>query len=128
MDTFPVIYHNAYGGFGFEDEHVQEYNRRTGANWTARQLRLRAEDLRFDPVMAAVVEEMAVESNLRVEWHSEKYRDYVIIDEYDGLEEVRINVNLYLLDEIAKVLVAPDIDDTERCWRINELIEQRENE
>lgn len=125
---FPVIYHTNYGGFGFENEHVQEYNRRTGANWTAGQLKLRAEDLRYDPVMAAVVQEMPIESHLRVQWHSVKYRDYVIIDEYDGLEDVRINVNLYLLDEIAKVLVAPDIDDTERCWRINELVQQKDDE
>jgi len=125
---FPVIYHTNYGGFGFKDEHVQEYNRRTGGNWTASQLWRRTEEMRYDPVMAAVVQEMPVRHHLHVQWHPVKYRDYVIIDEYDGVENVRINVNLYLLDEIAKVLVAPDMDDTQRCWRINELVQQKEEQ
>lgn len=129
MDTFPVIYHANYGSFRLEEEHLQEYNRRTGSTLTRHHARLRGEDLRFDPVMAAVVQDLAaVESDLRVEWHPVKYRDYVNIDEYDGFETVNININLYLLDQIAEVLVAPDIDDTERCWRINELVQQREHD
>ena len=130
MDTFPVIYHNAYGSFRFKDEHVQEYNKRTGGNLTKYDAKLRAEEWRYDAVMAAVVEDLTefVDSHLRVEWHAVRHRDYVIIDEYDGLEEVNININLYLLDEIDKVLVDPDIDDTERCWRINELVQQKEDE
>lgn len=129
MDTFPVLYHANYGCFRLEDEHVQEYNRRTGSNLTRHDARVRGEDWRFDTVMAAVVVDLASEtSDLRVEWHPVKYRDYVNIDEYDGFETVRININLYLLDQIAEALVAPDIDDTQRCWRINELVQQRDHD
>jgi len=79
--------------------------------------------------MARVVDELNQRENrskLTVEYVESKYKDYVEIDEYDGLETLNININLYLLDGIAKLLENDEINDEECLLCINELVEQRE--
>lgn len=126
MDVFPII-SVPDGSFHLCEEHVREYNRRTGGDLTTHWCKNCGEHLRYDPVLAAVVEELrdTVDSTMRVKWYPMRYRDYVTIDADCCSETVHVNVNLCLLREIAQVLASPGIDDAERCRRISELAQQR---
>lgn len=132
----PVIINTCYGGFCFSEEAIEEYNKRKlqqDETFTplVYKSNKRNQDLRFDPIMANVVMELGDSvgpqtSRLTVHQIEERYKDYVEIDEYNGFEHLEIRNATYILDEIDKAVKGTQPDD-EKLWRIEDLLQQRDD-
>src|SRR6056297_2555822 len=97
---FPIILNATYGGFKFSKQAIEEYNSRKVMNDEEKRDHVllkydeakRDHVLRFDPLMAQIVQEIGERANttvskLVVHEIEERYRDYVHIVENEGLED-----------------------------------------
>lgn len=128
----PVIMRKGYGTgtFKLSRAMIEEYNKVNAGTRLKYPKDRSNEELRMNTTMARIVEENSSEfGKLEVVYIEPKYKDYVEITICNGLEDVDININLYLLDQIAKLLernCQDEINDEECLLHINELVEQRE--
>jgi hypothetical protein len=134
-NIIPVIVHGKNSAFQFSREAIEEYNKRKRQNDDFTPLvykKAKRDDmLRFDPVMAQVVQDLGNRAsawNVAFTVHEieERYKDYITIDEYDGYEHLNIENATYILDQIQKVVDGEQTDD-EKLWKIEDLLQQRDD-
>lgn len=130
-----VIVSGRHSEFQFSREAIEEYNKRKRHNEDFTPLvykkAKRDENLRFDPVMAQVVQDLDYKAsawNVAFIVHEveERYKDYITVEEYDGHEELIIENATYILDQIQKVVDGEQTDD-EKLWKIDDLLQQRDD-
>lgn len=110
------ILNKSYGGFRFSQAALDEYTRRRKAVDPAftmdPQRGGRRPDLRWDPVMVDVVRSLgegasASTSKLVVESVPGEYgEDYIIISDYDGMEDYEVEYDRHRLARIAALVRA----------------------
>lgn len=101
-----ILYNNSYGGgFAFSEEFNVEYKARTGASpRTYERLLPSAESIRVDPIALAIVGEKGAEwvsgphALIEIREIPNIFAHYWSIDEYEGEETVRVDVNEALAD------------------------------
>lgn len=130
MDTKKFIINRSYGGFGYSQSAVNEYNRRMiEIDKNFRVVRSQTPDYedisRDDVVMIKIVEEMGESANDR--WSNLKIisipYDYHIafeIEEHEGMEFWRINFDKYKLHKIEQILFShvPDYEKISKIYHI----------
>ena len=131
-ETFPVLYNSCYGGFGYSQKAVEEYNKRLPAGATEIDVTVgngifsrtlcqgtKKEDgsdqkfvwdiERGDPLMVQICLELGDEANaqyakIAIKEVSRKFEKHYVIGEYDGLEQVQIDFKRYQLDKIKRIV------------------------
>jgi hypothetical protein len=132
-NTFPVLFNDCYGGFGYSSKAVHEYNKRLPAGSTKINenvkngpfARLLVNEIkkdigsvdekfvwdidRADSLMVEICSELGDEANgqntkLAIKDVPIKFRKHYYIEEYDGLEEVHIDFQQYKLDTIQSIV------------------------
>jgi hypothetical protein len=100
-----VLYNNCYGGFNLSAEFQTEYACRTGKEMTDyQQYSTGSGSIRVDPVAHAIFEEHGSEWSsglmacIKIREIPTALANYWEIDEYDGDETVRVNVQWALAD------------------------------
>ena len=104
--TFKVLYNDCYGGFDFSDAFLAEFKKRTGRDLDTQKalFHLGPNSIRCDPIAVAIFEEYGTEwcsgggAFLAVRELPALFAHYWEIDEYDGNETVRADVNAALVD------------------------------
>ena len=104
--TFKVLYNDCYGGFAFSEAFLAEFKARTGRILDTQKalFHLGSNSIRRDPVAIAIFEECGAEwcsgkdSYLAVRELPVIFERYWEVDEYDGNETVRADVNAALVD------------------------------
>lgn len=101
-----------YGGFNYSDEAMAEYHKvRPGV--------LEHEIERHDEVMLDIVQRMGKKAwgsacEIGFETIDEVYRDFYEIDDYDGVESIRIQFDRYMIDGIRKIIANRDLTDEQK--------------
>lgn len=96
-----ILLNDCYGGFGFSDKFVELYNQKANERGVEPVLKKGHYyfpiKVRSDPLIIEVFEELGSKESsdqlakLKVKEVLESELDYVNIEEYDGLEHIRIN-------------------------------------
>lgn len=115
-DQHEIVINACYGGFGISHEAEDAYVSRTG---------LDPEDLdrrRDDPVLVQIVKELGIRANhdyskLKIVRIPSQYAGFYHIDEYDGLESVRIDYASYKIQGAKTMLRNASLTKTERITR-----------
>jgi hypothetical protein len=100
-----IMYNTCYGGFTLSDAAIDEYKRQCPDGKNPRLFELD----RDDQVMAQIVKEMGSAANgqfsdIKLQRIPVDYRDFYTIHEYDGLESVLLNHNVYQLEAIKSLV------------------------
>ena len=124
-----VMYNNCYGGFTLSDAAIDEYKRRNPAGKNPRLYELE----RDDQAMVQIVREMGAAANstfseIKLQRIPAEYRDYYTINEYDGLETVLLNHNVYQLEAIKSLVKDRTLSKTDKLARIAAVVSQEEPE
>jgi hypothetical protein len=131
MNSKEFLINKSYGGFGYSQIAVDEYNRRMiDINPTFKPIRTQTPDYqdipRGDPIMIQIVKDLGEQANDR--WSKLEiikvpydYYNSIEIQEYDGLEKWSINYSKYKLHKIEEQLFS-DIQDYEKIARIYYII------
>jgi len=101
-----VLFNASFGaGFAFSDAFNAEYNARTGKEPRIYERLLpSAESIRIDPIAIAILEEKGAEwisgphAAIEVREIPDVFARYWTIDEYEGEESVRVDINEALAD------------------------------
>lgn len=131
MNFKEFLINKSYGGFGYSQIAVDEYNRRMiDINPTFKPIRTQTPDYqdisRDDPIMVQIVKDLGEQANdrwSRLEIIKVPYDYYTSIEiqEYDGLEKWTINFSKYKLHKIEKLLFS-DIPDYEKISKMYSII------
>ena len=133
---FPFIINDSFGFLRFSNEAIDEYNKRKlEQDDSFKPLKVRdteiTEDLRFDPTMVEIVKEFGFRSGFKnsnptVCEVEERYKDYVIIERYNGYENFDINIGTYILDEIENV-IKDTVSAQDKVDAIEMLLQERDD-
>lgn len=102
--TLKILYNDCYGGFHFSPEFEAEYERRTGKKIQEICPYGPNHAIRADPTSISIFEEKGTEwcsgrfSSIKVHTIPAAFAKYWDIDEYDGDETVRVNIEEALAD------------------------------
>lgn len=119
-----ILYNDCYGGFAFSPAFLDEFKTRTGRTLDTYKalFRLGPNSIRCDPTAVAIFEERGSEwcsgphAALEVREIPTLFADYWEIDEYDGNETVRVDVNAALADCLATFMETRDMTALERQY------------
>ena len=134
--TIPVMFNGSYGGFGFSQEAVDEYNKRRGPLGEGQSplLMSHSDSLeRTDPLMAQICEDLGPSessgrySEIHVERVPARYANCIVINEYDGSESVSVSFRKYQLDCI-RLILSSDTVTSEEKLRLIALVTSEETE
>lgn len=122
--TFKVLYNDCYGGFAFSEAFLAEFKARTGRDLDTYKalFRLGPNSIRCDPQAIAIFEEHGTEwcsgqgAYLEVREIPVLFMHYWEIEEYDGNETVRVDVNAALADCLETYMQTRDIAELERQY------------
>jgi hypothetical protein len=89
-----ILINESYGGFSLSKEAIRIYKERTGTSPGTS-----GSDLRTDPLMIAIVEELGSCDSLVVETITPGYEEFYTVEEYDGAESIRYNEQAYNLHQ-----------------------------
>jgi hypothetical protein len=123
------MYNTCYGGFTLSDAVIDEYKRRCPDGKNPRLFELD----RDDQAMAQIVKDMGSAANgrfsdIRLQRIPAEYRDYYTIHEYDGLESVLLNHNVYQLEAVKSLIKGRTLSRADKLARIAAVISQEEQE
>ena len=122
--TLKVLYNDCYGGFNFSAAFLAEYKARTGLTLDTYKALFRTgpNSIRCDPVAHAIFAERGSEwcsgphSALEVREIPDLFAHYWEVEEYDGSETVRVDVNAAFADCLATFMETRDVPALERQY------------
>lgn len=120
---FEVIYNNKYGGFDISPEGLAEYNKRTGKDVKYAEA-IHSED----PVLISLVKEMGDKINTKnsklcIATFPKEFHDFLVWDEYDGKESVRVDYPKYIVYHVKKICDNRDVPEEQKIKQIQILYE-----
>jgi len=122
-----VLYNRCYGGFSISDEAVNELKKRLpNENITKTLFNFN----RTHPVILEVYHLLGSErfsgkhARIEVEYINTKYKDHIRIREYDGVEDIEIDINSYKLYKIAEMINSTSLLESEK---IKTILEENED-
>ena len=110
VNNIQILYNVCYGGFSPSDKAVELYNLRKLEIDPSYQCILSCVLIdRDDPILVKIYHELGRNfdvnySNTNVFLLDKKYKNYYVINEYDGMEMVSIDINRYKLDNVKRIL------------------------
>lgn len=123
-----VLYNTCYGGFTFSEEAFDEINKRLSEKGKKTLRSVYSDDYdRYEPIYLEVYDLLGPQkfsgknSKIEFELVEEKYKDFITIDEYDGLETVMVNTDNSLLFEIRGVINSNSLSDSEKLEKIKKI-------
>lgn len=125
MSEIEYLINSCYGVFQFSQRAIDMYNEKTGAAAST------FDELRDDVTMIEIVKTIgAVEASgsssyLQIIKIPIEYKEYVRVHEYDGMEEIEINVCEYKLDKISNV-IADGLNPDLTIRTIAEILDESE--
>ncbi len=122
--TMKILYNDCYGGFAFSPAFLDEFKARTGRDLDTYKalFRLGPQSIRCDPDAIAIFEERGsewcsdVHAALEVREIPTLFANYWEIEEYDGNETVRVDVNAALADCLDTFMETRDVAALERQY------------
>jgi hypothetical protein len=110
-----VLYNSSYGGFSLSNKAKKIYNKP-----------LYGYESRFDPDLIKIYKELGSEingkfSDINAEKIPKKYQNYIIINEYDGMENITINYDKYKLDKTESIINNDIINDETKIKLLKQL-------
>lgn len=122
--TFKVLYNDCFGGFDFSAAFLAEFKARTGRDLDTQKalFHLGPNCIRCDPVAIAIFEERGPEwcsgagAYLAVRELPTVFERYWEVDEYDGNETVRADVNAALVDCLDTYMQTRDLATLEKQY------------
>lgn len=127
-----VLYNSCYGGFSISDEAVNELKKRL-PNENIDKTLFRIENDRTHPAILEVYHLLGSErfsgrhARIEVEYIDTKYKDFIRIREYDGVEDVEPDINSYKLYKIGEIINSTLLPDSEKIKQIKTIIEENEH-
>jgi len=125
-----VLYNRCYGGFSISDEAVNELKKRLpNENITKTLFNFN----RTHPVILEVYHLLGSErfsgkhARIEVEYINTKYKDHIRIREYDGVEDIEIDINSYKLYKIGEIINSTSLSDSQKIKEINTIMEENED-
>lgn len=121
--SISILYNGCYGGFGISEDALKMYNiKQKEMNPEFESITCGYLLSRHDPILVEIYHELGEKfnskySNIKIESIQDKYIEFYIIEEYDGLENVKIDYNAYKLEQI-KNIVNSTIDNDEKINNI----------
>ena len=115
-----VMINRCYGGFCYSDEAMAEYHKiKPGVEMH--------EIERHDEVMVEIVQRMGKKAcgilcEIGFETINEVYRDHYKIDDYDGVESIRINYAQYMIDRIRDIMDNRDLSSEQKCLQTRHVL------
>jgi hypothetical protein len=103
-NKFGLLLNACYGGFGISEPASDEYLRRGGEYLDDR------ENLRYDPILHEIFNEFGSKwcsghcARLQISYIDKIYKDYIVINEYDGIESYEINDDAFEKDELKRTI------------------------
>ena len=110
MNNIQILYNICYGGFSPSNKAVELYNLKKMEIDPSFQGILSCMLIdRHDPILVQIHHELGRNfdvsySNTNVFLLDKKYKNYYVINEYDGMEMVSVDINRYKLDNIKHIL------------------------
>lgn len=136
MERIPIIINSCYGGYGYSEKAILEYNKRkkeSEPNFTSIEFNKycvdKTEILNTDILMCKIVEELGDNASadfakLCVKWVPKQFLNYVKIHEYDGFESIQgYNLDCYKIDNIKNVLNDDSQNSDEKIKHIKEIVD-----
>lgn len=134
MEKIPYIINTSYGGYGYSEKAIKEYNRHreeTDPDFIPLICKFGQGGLdisRRSDIMIKIIEELGEGASgdfahLEIAYIAKEFFDYVIVHEYDGKETIEgYDLNKYKLDKIKEVMIS-DKNELEKLSDIGKLLE-----
>ena len=127
-----MIVNKCYGKFKYSQKAIDEFNQINRRINPHAKIKTDYDGLRNNSLMIKIVKNLGPEkasgegSKLCIEYIPKEYYDYVVIDDYDGMELVEYNLEKYKLDKIKK-LAESKMDDDEKMFYIKKKLANKED-
>jgi len=128
-NNIEVLFNGCFGGFSFSDEAVTEINKCFQENNKKKISRhCSTIDIRTDPDVLKIYHLLGSErfsgkySNIITEPIDSKYKDFIHIEEYDGLENVTVNIPHYNLYKINQILNSNSLSESQKIEEIKKIM------
>ena len=115
------LYNSCYGGFSISDEAVNELKKRLpNENITKTLFNFN----RNHPVILEVYHLLGSarfsgkHARIEVEYIDTKYKDFIRISDYDGVEDIVTDINSYKLYKIQEIINSTSLSDSEKIKEI----------
>lgn len=129
-ETIEVLYNTSYGGFRVSEKVMELYNNRKKEIDSSYKPILYIEQfynpnmMRHDPILVNIFYEIGnkefndMYSNIKIAKIPKKYENHYTITEYDGLENIEIDINKYKVDMIKQIIKNDGIYSDEKIEKI----------
>jgi hypothetical protein len=110
-----MLINTCYGGFTFSKMACDMYAEKTHLTIDMHCVDLMTE-IRYDPIMIDIVKTIGNEANgkytsITIINVYEDLKDYITVDEYDGMESISYDVDKYIKDTITKIAYSTKSSD-----------------
>ena len=130
--TSEILLNGAYGGFSLSKEAVAKYNEKLREinlehkDFCERGYDLHPHKYRMEPILINIVKELGDKANgthckIYIESFNSEFKNYIKIHEYDGQEDLEIDIQSYRLDLIKEV-VNSDLSSDDKISKIKEVL------
>jgi hypothetical protein len=127
-NNIEVLFNSCFGGFSLSDEAVTEINKCFQENNKKKISRhCSTIDFRTDPDVLKIYNLLGSErfsgnySNISTESIDSKYKNFIHIEEYDGLENVTVNIPQYNLYKINEILNSNSLTDSQKIEELKKI-------
>jgi hypothetical protein len=117
-DMVNILYNNHYGGFGISKQALTLFNERKSAldpcyrpiKHNYNDYKLASKKYRKDPILIDVYKELGAKkfngyhASMKLQQIPKRYEHSFTISEYDGLEEIHIDIKGYIISNIQHIL------------------------
>lgn len=134
-ETINILFNDCYGGFCVSETAIKLYNKKM-SKLNPEHINVNTNDYyyfydkRHDPVLVEVYNELGRDfhedySNIKIKVIPKKYEKYYHIQEYDGLENIYIETDKYILDNMRKIIKNNSITNDEKISLIDKILSYR---
>lgn len=122
-----VLFNGCFGGFKVSDEALGAINKYFEEN-NKKKVNKHCIDFRTDPDVLKIYHLLGNQrfsgkfSNITVDLIDSKYKDFILIEEYDGLENVTVNMARYNLCKMNEILDSNTLSDSEKIKELKQHI------
>lgn len=132
-----VLYNNSYGGFHLNEKVINLYNSKMleiNPNYKCIKcddyLTINTNIKRHDNILINIYNELGNDfndnmyTNIKIKYIKRKYINSYYIKEYDGLEDIIVDINKYKLETIKSIINnnIDNIDNNEKIIQISKIV------